>query len=232
MRSKWYELKPRAIRLRKRGCSIRTIEHRLGISRSTLSGWLKSIPLSGKQKERLLRNWHNALGGARKKAVLWHNAQKEKRVHEAEAAARQSLENINVRNVYTLELALAILYLGEGFKKTSGAGIGNSDPKLLQFFIAVLHKLYHVERHQIKCELHLRADQNPAVLKKYWAKQLRIPLKNFSSPMIDRRTAGTKTYATYKGVCILRCGGVAIQRKLISLSQLFLEKVLVTTAGS
>ena len=46
MRSKWFELKPDAIKLRKKGLSIREIELRLGIPRSTLSGWLKDIKLS------------------------------------------------------------------------------------------------------------------------------------------------------------------------------------------
>jgi len=38
MKSKWYELKPDAIKLRKKGFSIGKIERRLGIPRSTLSG--------------------------------------------------------------------------------------------------------------------------------------------------------------------------------------------------
>lgn len=231
MRSKWYELRPKARFLRRRGYSLRHIEHRLGIPRSTLSGWLKHIQLSKTQSEKLQQDWKNALVKARVKAVVWHNTQKELRLREAESAALKTLQYIDHQDKHLLELALAILYLGEGFKKTSGAGIGNSDPELLKFFIVALNKIYAIESRTIKCQLHLRADQSPTAMKKYWSKQLRIPQKNFTSVMIDRRTVGTKTYAEYKGVCILRCGGVAIQRKLIYLGQLYVTKVLTPTVG-
>jgi len=83
MKSQWYELKDRAIKLRKRGLSIGKIERRLKIPRSTLSGWFKNIELTPKQKEKLLNDWKNGLIKAREKAVLWHNTQKEKRLQEA-----------------------------------------------------------------------------------------------------------------------------------------------------
>lgn len=50
MYSKWYELKPKAVELRKEGTSIREIEKLLSIPRSTLSGWLKNIKLTTEQK--------------------------------------------------------------------------------------------------------------------------------------------------------------------------------------
>ena len=60
MKLKWYEKSPwqlkkqEAIRLRKKGISIRKIEQRLGIRRSTLDGWFKNIRLSDAQNEKLL----------------------------------------------------------------------------------------------------------------------------------------------------------------------------------
>ena len=45
MQSKWFELKPTAVKLRRKGFSIGKIEYNLGIPRSTLSGWLKNIEL-------------------------------------------------------------------------------------------------------------------------------------------------------------------------------------------
>jgi len=118
MKSRWYELKGNAIRLRKKGFSIVKIERQLGIPRSTLSGWFKDIKLSQKQKEKLLNNKYRALANARKKAVLWQNLQKKKRLQEAKKTAQKTLKNINISNPDILELALAFLYLGEGLKKT------------------------------------------------------------------------------------------------------------------
>ena len=65
MISKWFELKDEAISLRKKGKSIRNIEERLKIPRSTLSGWLKNIELSKSQKKVLDKKWREALVLAR-----------------------------------------------------------------------------------------------------------------------------------------------------------------------
>jgi len=134
MKSRWFELKPEAIKLRKEGFSIGKIERRLGVPRSTLSGWLKGIELSKKQKDKLMRDWRNALVKAREKAVLWHNALKEKRLKLAEEQALKIVKTIDISDKKILELALAILYMGEGTKKKLETSIGNSDPLILKFF--------------------------------------------------------------------------------------------------
>ena len=112
MKSRWFELKDNAVRLRKRGFSIGKIERRLGVSRSTLSGWFKDITLTERQKEKLLQGWRYGLVKARRKAVLWHNEQKEKRLKDARDQALQILSKIDAEDIHILELALSILYLG------------------------------------------------------------------------------------------------------------------------
>ena len=80
---------------------------------------------------------HNkSLIEARKNAVDWHKDQKIKRLEIAEGQAEKILSLVN-NNKETLELALAMLYLGEGFKKSGGTGMGNSDPLILKFFLQV-----------------------------------------------------------------------------------------------
>lgn len=129
-----------------------------------------------------------------------------------------------------------MLYLGEGSKTKSGTTMGSSDPLILKFFINSLLKNHDVNIKKIKCALHLRADQDPELLKQYWSKQLGIPLENFTSPSIDLRTKGRPTYPTYNGVCVVNCGNIALQRKLIYFSRKFCDKVIenmraVSSAG-
>ncbi len=226
MKSKWYKLKEGAIKLRKQGKSIRDVEKKLAIPRSTLSGWFRSVELSESKKEKLFQNWKNALRHARVKAAKWHNNQKKIRLIEAKRQAEVVLEKIDHNNKDVLDIALSFLYLGEGFKKTADTGMGNSDPLILKFFLKSLIKNYSLPISKIKCELHLRADQNIKEIKNYWSRQLRIPLRNFTTTSIDKRTIGKPTYPSYKGVCVLRCSNVAIQRKLVCLSNLFCNKII------
>lgn len=221
-----YEIKKEAIQLRKKGLALRKIEERLRIPRSTLSGWFKDITLTKRQKQRLLRDWRNGLVKAHSKAVLWHHAEKEKRLREAMKEAERVFTQINIQDKKILDLALAMLYLGEGSKTTVGLSIGNSNPMILQFFIAAISYCYNFDRTKIRCDLHIRADQDPTKIKRYWSHALHLPLKNFITVSIDKRTEGSRTYPTYKGVCVLRFGSGAIQRKLIYLSDLFCRKVV------
>ncbi len=225
-------MKSKAIQLRKTGASLKTIERELGVARSTLSGWLKNIQLSDSHKARLLQNRNNALVVGRQKALLWHNVKKAERIDQSRKEALTTLSGIDFTDLTVVELALAILYLGEGSKKTLGTSLGSSDPLILKFFIAALQVAYQFDKSTMRAELHLRADQSIAEAKRYWSRELGLPLKNFTYAHIDKRTKGSKTYSTYNGVCHIRCGNTHIQRRLIFLSRLFCENIVKEYLGS
>ncbi|MDO8621619.1 MAG: hypothetical protein Q7R80_00085 [bacterium] len=214
------------MQLRKEGTSIVAIESRLGIPRSTLSGWFRGIHLNRQQEERLLRNKHDALNRARGKASEWHRRQKQQRIEFAHLQAREALEMIDERNPAIIELALALLYLGEGSKKTVETAMGNSDPMVLRFFLSVLRKVYSLDVRNVRCELSLRADQDSERMKRYWATELGLSTSCFKRIHLDQRTVGSPTYPHYKGVCYVRCGNVAIQRRLLSLAEQFCHRTI------
>lgn len=223
MKSKWFELKPRAIELRQQGISLRKVEKILKIPRSTLSGWFKHVKLTEEQILKLRKGHIKHLKSARKEAIKWHNLQKETRIKYAESEAKKTLLKLDCTNEAIQELALAMLYLGEGSKGKSGTAMGSSDPLILRFFVNYLIKKV-VDINKIKCSLHLRADQNPKRLTNYWSETLKIPLKNFTQPSIDLRTKNRPTYPNYNGVCVINCGNIALQRKLVFLSKKFCEE--------
>jgi hypothetical protein len=230
MHSRWFHLKSKAISLRKQGKSIRDIEKILGIPRSTLSGWFKDVKLTASKYKLLETKNKKSLINARKLAVVWHNKQKINRLKSAENEAEIALSKINISKE-NIELALALLYLGEGFKKSPRTGMGNSDPLILKFFLRIMLAIYKIDIQKIRFELHIRADQNPEVLKKYWAKELNAPIHGFKSVSIDKRTVGKTTYNDYKGVCVIDCGNIAIQRKLVYIGKKFCEKTLEKLGG-
>ena len=225
MISKWSNLKPEAIKLRKEGRSLPYIHSHLGIPKSTLSSWLKDIKLTSAQKKKLENNWKQALIKARGKAITWHNEAKAKRIEASENEGRIVLNNIDYNNKHITELALALLYLGEGTKAQVETGMGSSDPLILKFFVNCLRTIYKISEEKIKCELHLRADQNPNEMLEFWSQELCVSKLNFRKPYLDKRTTGSATYDTYKGVCLVRCGTVAIQRKLVYIAKHFCTEV-------
>jgi hypothetical protein len=219
MKSKWFHLKDRAIKLRKQGKSLPYVSKTLGIPKSTLSGWFKDITLTKKQQQQLNKNWRDALGKARIGAVKWHNERKAERLAIAKQQALETIASIDHTDRAVLELSLAILYLAEGSKKNVETALGSSDPNTLRFYLRALGFLYSVNHTGLRCELYLRYDQDPEKLKRYWSKELSLPLDNFKQVNIDKRTQGKTTYDGYRGVCNIRGGGVAIRRRLVYLAE-------------
>lgn len=229
MKSKWSHLKDEAVALRKVGTSMTVIERKLGIPRSTLSLWFKDIKLTEEQRTKLMRNSKDGWERARARALQSHQEQKALRLLKAKQDAQAVLNEISLTNA-TLDLAFAMLYLGEG-SKNGTTSIASSDPNILKFVLIVLERNYGITRDMVKCELHLRADQDPDKLKLFWSKELGVPLSGFRKSYIDQRSAGRPTYNRYKGVCVLYCGSVAIQRKLMYLYKLFYERIAEINGG-
>lgn len=230
MKSRWYDSKETALKLRREGTSMTVIERRLGIPRSTLSGWFRSTPLTAEQQAQLELNRQDGWKKARASAVLAHRRMKQERLETAQRDAQMTLDQL-VLSPQVMELALAMLYFGEG-AKTNVTSLGNSDPVVLRFFITCLHRLYGIEPSSLRCDLHLRADQNEDEMRQYWSEALHLPLSAFGYVVKDKRTVGRATYGTYKGVCIVYGKNIAIQRKLIMLYTLFCKKVESMDTGA
>jgi hypothetical protein len=221
--SKWYKYKKKAIELRKSGKSIRDVEKALNISRSTLSGWFKNVILSEKQTKILNLKSRKSLKKARIEAVKWHNQQKRQRLEEAKKQAEVVLSQFNIRDKNLIELALAMLYLGEG-DKTNITSMANSNPLIVEFFISSLDTIYGIKKSSLKAELHLRSDQDSSNMIDHWSKVLDMNKDQFRA-VNDKRIAKSKTFTTYKGVCVIRGGGVRIQRRLLFISTLFCDRI-------
>jgi hypothetical protein len=224
MLSKWYELKDEAIKLRHKGKSMRYVEIKLGIPRSTLSGWFKNVVLTKKQLKVLHTKYYFALVRARKEAVKWHNLQKENRLAKAREEANLVLSRINTHDKSILETCLAMIYLGEG-SKTNLTSLGNTNPLILKFFIKSVEILFDIHNVDLKCDLHLRSDQDGKKMVLYWSKELNISKDKFIV-MKDKRLIKSKTYTNYKGVCVVRCGKIAIQRRIIYLGEEYCKRII------
>ncbi len=224
MRSQWFEYKQQAIDLRQQGFSYGEIQSALSIPKSTLSHWLRNIELTGEQRARLDKNYGDGLIKARAKSVKVRRDQKIARIQTAKDDAQQIFDRIDL-DKDTVELALAMLYMGEG-AKTNKTAMGNSNSLILKFFLTVLLKQYRLDLSKIRFDLHVRYDQDANVIKKYWSKELNVPIEHFKYVVADRRTEGRPTRPDYHGVCLIDCGNVAIQRRLIHLYNLFSQRIV------
>lgn len=226
MISKWSNIKEKAIKMRRAGNSLLDVSLALHIPKSTLSGWFKDVKLSTKHQKALNKRHADALVKARGISAIIHKQQKTQRLKYAEDEAEKVIKSVNLNDTNIIETALALLYLGEGFKKTDTTGMGNSDSRILKFFLWTMVHVYGLDVNKLRFDLHLRADQDEIEIKRYWSRELSVPIEKFKYVVKDKRTEGRPSYPDYKGVCLINCGNVAIQRKLVYIGRKFCEKVV------
>ena len=222
--------KERAIALRKEGKTYREILNELPIKprKSTISAWCQNIPMPTwyAKKIELL----NAVNLTKARRVSMAIQQKK---HE-DLLIKLKKDNQYFSNYKydkdALKLVLAALYLGEGAKRKSHRGLllGSSDPRIIMLYIKLLLLCYDINIERLRCRICYRADQDINILQTYWAGITGIPLKNFYKTKADPRTIGKPTLKQdYKGVCVITCGGTAIQLELDIIPQLILESLCI-----
>lgn len=203
MYSQYYSLKPKAIRLRRSGKTYGEIQKALRkpIPKSTLSHWFRDIHLTELQQNRISRKALVSLQRAQAKARLVNKASRERYIQ----GVRDRVSHLpnELRRKDSAKIALAMLYLGEGFKNGKGlVGFANSDPKIIRLFLRLLRSCYDVDETKFRVTLQCRADQDTGKLERFWCRITGIPHKQFYKAQIDPRTTGIPTKRVdYKGVC-------------------------------
>jgi transposase-like protein len=133
-----FEMKPdkreEARRLRREeGLPITEICRRLGVSKSSVSLWVRDIELTEEQKAELHKNhyaYHAQLRGGHS------NAKKFRALREQ----YQQEGRLKARERDPLHIAGCMLYWGEGAKNRNVLNLGNSDTDLIQFYVRFLRQ--------------------------------------------------------------------------------------------
>ena len=203
------------------------INHELGlnVAKSTLSYICRDIKLPKSYHERikLMNSESLILARSQARRVLINSQQKT--ILELKERARNLTQNVSSKDAYN---ALAMLYLGEGSKRSSfrGLSLGSSDPKIIRLYISLLKRVFDIPSTRLKARVMYRADQNISHLVRYWSTVTRIPEANFYKTKPDMRTLGKPTKKPgYKGVCAIYCAGADKQLELQIYAEIFAEKI-------
>lgn len=190
--------KQKAIVMRKKGMSYSQIKEKLGVSKSTLSGWLYNMPLSEERIRELQAD--NPVRIERYRNTM--RAKKEARLKEVYRKVSQDIGNFSSRDLF---IAGLFLYWREGTKmKIASVEFTNTNPAMIKFFINWL-KLLGINKEKLKVKLHLYSDMNIKKGIAFWSKELKIPIRQFTKPYIKKTYLKSINYKTGfgKGTCCL-----------------------------
>jgi DNA-binding transcriptional MerR regulator len=197
MERNYKKLKLKAIELRKRGLSYGEIKKKINVAKSTLSYWLKSIPLTPEQRKRFYTRAVLALArGAQ--------SQRERRKREIEKIIKEAEKEIQFPLSFeTFRLIGAFLYWAEG-NKTKGFEFSNSYPSLIAFMVKWLKEVLKIPPETLKANLNIYPQQNEQEIKEFWSQLTSIPLENFGKSYIKPLSKGYKKNNLYYGTIKIR----------------------------
>jgi hypothetical protein len=183
------QVRERALKLRLRGYSYNEINRKLGIPKSTLSGWFSNLVLSSEAQQRLEKRSSKGT-----EVLIKRNKQQ---THKAWERARkiQGVAQKDVRKSMTKHEILLLgsaLYWAEGYKKLAVRdgvnrtdhiiSLTNADPEMIRFFIKFLLGVVKIPKHKIKIQLRLFEHLNEKESLKFWTGETGLQLSNFERP--------------------------------------------------
>lgn len=200
-----------AIILRKRGKSYSEIKKVLGVSKGTLSAWLKGHPFSEK-RIRALRDWN--------KVRIEHYRETRRRRREEALAIVYKNERISIGKLSKRDVFIGglFLYWGEGGKtKNSELSMSNTDPAAIKAFIFWLARAFGIEKRKIAIRLRLYRDMDIAKETDFWAKTLGIDRKVFKKPYIKNSASVGMSYKSGfgHGTCDARLSNAIVAKRVL-----------------
>ncbi|MDQ5912097.1 MAG: hypothetical protein QG568_310 [Patescibacteria group bacterium] len=176
---KYSNLKSESIKLRKQGLSYLEITKQLGISKSCVRNWTKTVRHTKNQQDKL-KVGNIIIASKRLKEIQKDRAKNTREIRDAlEKRGAEDIKNMK-DPLFFLGLGL---YWGEGYKnKTQEIGIVNTDPRILKISMLWFEKYYGISKSEYQIRLSINAeyrDSENSIID-FWIKKLAISRSQFT----------------------------------------------------
>lgn len=159
-----------AIEMRKNSFTYKEILHKIPVSKSTLSLWLRSVSLAKKQFQKLTDKKFEL----QKRGAAARKKQKVELISKIFSESKNDLPSLLKDHLFISGLTL---YWGEGSKEKSyrpgrGLQLINSDPRVIKIYLLWLKKCLKIKRNRISLDIYLHEnhhERTPEVIL-YWSK--------------------------------------------------------------
>lgn len=206
--------KEKAIEMRKQGISIIKIANALGVSKSSVSIWVRGILLSDSQKIILQKRPTNI-----KRNVARSDHYKAKRL------AAQNLGRKKIRLYEPLYVAGCMLYWGEGSKNKNRCEISNSELPMLVLFKKFLIQHFDVSIDDLKIAINAYTDfHSEEEIKKYWLTGLGLPDSSLGFTLFNQYPVSSKKKKVSQsewGTCNLQLFKTSVVQEIFGAIQEF-----------
>jgi hypothetical protein len=189
-----HEERRKARALRAGGATYGEIAAVLHVSKSSLSLWLRDLPVPERVRRRRAEHLRNMTSMGRGGAT---GAAARARMQVRQQCARQSIDGVAARELFFLGLGL---YWAEGAKdkpwrRQGSVRMSNTDPNLLRVYLCWLDLLGIGEEERVYT-LQIHESVDAWTQEQWWQRTLGVPAANFRRPVLKRHAPTTRRYNT------------------------------------
>jgi DNA-binding CsgD family transcriptional regulator len=207
------KLKQEAIKLRKNGLSVKEIQRRLQVSRSSVSLWVRDIKLTQKQIRKLYLN--KRTGALRGCIVAAMNKirQREELTYRLRQQGKREVGDISKRDRF---IAGIMMYFAEGDKGDKSISFSNSDSRAMKFMIDWFREFCKIPEAKFCCHLYIHDNLDEVKAKKFWSRILELPLTQFKkSYIVENNPKRFRKTKNIYGVLRISISDVNLHRKIM-----------------
>lgn len=219
------ELRERAIKLRiEEELSFGEIKERLGVSKSTLSYWLREFPLNEEKILELRRRGWKSGEASRER---FRETMRQKREQKAQLVYEEQSKKLNKLSSDAFFTAGLMLYAAEGDKKNAERiCLANTDPEIIKFFIRWMERFLYIGKEALKVQLHLYENMDVEAETGFWRTSLGWSKEQFYKPSIRKLRKASFSYReSYRhGTCSLYLLGTEKKLEIAMAIRAFFEK--------
>ena len=164
----------RARDLRAQAWTLQEIATELGVSRSSVSLWVRDVEFDEVAVRERARDRR-----ARTARNRGPNALQRRKQAEIDRLIEKGRERIGVLSEREFLVAGVMLYAGEGAKADGQVKLANSDPRMIEFFCAWLRRFFAVDESRLRVHLYLHEGLDLDAAKDFWSELTAIPLSQF-----------------------------------------------------
>jgi len=154
--------------LRARNMTLQDIATELGVSKSSVSSWVREVPFTPSKRRTGPRRRRNALHEAKLAQIAHCNLEGVERIGSLSDAAFLA--------------AGVALYAGEASKTDGQVRFANTDALMVRFHCAWLRRFFDIDEERLRIRVYLHEGLDLVAAHDFWSEVTGVPLDQFRAP--------------------------------------------------
>lgn len=154
--------------LRAQNLTLADIATRLGVSKSSVSLWVRDVPFTPSKRRH----------GAQRRP----HPQRVAKLAEIEALDAEGRARVGLLSTDAFFAAGVALYAGEGAKTDGCVKFANTDSEMTRFFCAWLRQFFKIDETRLRVSVYLHEGLNLEAAEEHWSVVTGVPRSQFAKP--------------------------------------------------